>query len=107
MYLKKDPGNPFIDKLHMLHLFEADYNFFSSGIHLWDSCPKWKWQDASMTVKVGAGWDVAPSKRLYCTTTFCITRTLAANLSKDVAKCFDCLIEAFTNLICRPQRANT
>jgi hypothetical protein len=33
--IKKDPGSPHIERLQVIHLFEADYNFCLK--HLWGS----------------------------------------------------------------------
>jgi len=63
-----------------------------------------------MTAKVVANPDAAPStwpaKKLVLYDHIRITRTIAIDVSKDMARCFDCMIEACMNLSCRQQGAN-
>jgi len=111
MYLKKDPGQPKINRLCTLHLIEADLNLL------------WKWYSSKGSIQEsekhkclhdsqGGGRASHSAINLACkkTATFDIFRTaqnLAIDISNDTANCFDRMIEACQNLSCWQHGADT
>ena len=54
--LEKDPGRPQIDRLRILHLFEADFNFFLKlmwGFQLVHRAKKWNDQHGAVWLGTG------------------------------------------------------
>jgi len=110
MYLEKKPGNPQIDLLRTLHLFEADYNLLLK----WHSSKGFMAKAEhhnTLDDSQGGGRpgrcaiDLA-CKKMVLFDYVHMTRTTAVDVSIDVARCFDCLIEACENLSCRQQGAD-
>jgi len=110
MYLEKLPGHPAIDQLRTLHLFEADYNlllkWFSSLGFLPKSEKAGRLHDSQGGGRPGRSAIDLACKKLVLYDYIHITRSTAIDLSKDVAKCFDRMIEACTNLSCRQHGAD-
>jgi len=97
MYLEKEPGNPRIDKLQTLHLFEADYNLLLKWHSLMGFLPQAK-QAGQIHDSQGGGRQGCSVINLACKKIVLydhihITRTNAINISKDIVKCFDGMIK--------------
>jgi len=104
MYLEKSPGHPAIDQLQTLHLFEADYNLllkWFSSLGFLPKSEKAGWLHASQ----GGSQPSQSTIDLACKKSVLydyihITCSPAIDLSKDIAKFFDSMIEACTSLLC-------
>jgi len=104
LLLEKDPGNPQINWLCTIHLYEANYNlllkwFSSKGFILGSEKVHW------ITNHQGGGCAG------QCTNDLAITKVLSFKIAdtmhmhiividNDATACFDCMIEAPSNLAC-------
>jgi len=110
MYLEKDPGHPRIDRLRVLHLIEADLNllfkwYSSQGFIMQAEKANWL-QDSQYGGRPGwSAIDLACNKMMFYDH-FRITRNTAADVSNDLARCFDRMIEACQNLSCQQHGAD-
>ncbi len=104
MYLEKKPGHPSIDSLHTLHLFEADYNLLLKWHLSLGFMPKSKKHDCILDSQGGgrAGRSAInlACKKVVIYNYISITQTDAVDVSIDVARCFDNMVEACENLSC-------
>jgi len=110
MFLEKEPGNPQINKLRTLHLFKADYNLLLKWYSSMGFLPQAKLHGQLHDSQGGgcpgrSAIDLA-CKKIALYDHIQITRSTAIDLSKDVAKCFDQMIEACMNLSCCQQGAD-
>jgi len=110
MYLEKKPGNPLIDCLCTLHLFKADYNLLQ----------KWPSSRGFMSTSErhnqivnsqGGGCAGQSAIDLACkkVATYDYLHTTcmdAVDISIDVARCFDNMVEACENISCRQHGAD-
>jgi len=110
MFLKKELGNPRIGKLRTLHIFKVDYNLLLKWYSSMGFLPQAELHGRLHDSQGGGcpGWsaiDLA-CKKIVLYNHIRITRSTAIDLSKDIAKCFDQMIEACMNLSCRQQGAD-
>jgi len=94
----------------MLHLFEADYNLLLKWHSSMGFLPRAKRADRIHDSQGGgqpgrSAIDLA-CKKIVLYDHVHITRTNAIDISKDVTKCFDRMIKACMNLLCRQQGAD-
>jgi len=110
LYLEKDPGRPYINRLRTLHLIEADLNLI------------WKWHsskgfmqraeqnqslsDAQYGGRAGHSAIDLACQRVATFEIYRLTRTTAIEKGLDVAECFDRTIETCQNLSCIQNGAN-
>ncbi len=110
MYLEKDPGNPRIDRLRALHLIEADLNllfkWYSSKGFIMRAERANRLQDSQYGGRPGRSAIDLACKKMMFYDHFRITRTTAADISNDIARCFDRMVEACQNLSCRQHGAD-
>jgi len=111
MYLEKKPGNPIIDSLHTLHLFEADYNLLLKWHSSLGFMPKSEIHHRILESQGGgraghSAIDLA-CKKVVTYNYLHVTHTDAVDVSIDVARCFDNMVEACENLSCRQHGADT
>jgi len=110
LLLEKDPGNPKIDQLRTIHLYEADYNlllkwFSSKGFIL---CSK---KAHRITDSQGGGQAGHSAIDLVITKVLSykvadILRMRVIIVDNDATACFNCMIEAPNNLACLQHGAN-
>jgi len=110
MYLEKKPGNPMIDSLRTLHLFEADYNLLLKWHSSQGFMPKSETHHRILESQGGgraghSAIDLA-CKKVVTYDYLQVTRTDAVDASIDVARCFDNMVEACENLSCRQHGAD-
>lgn len=100
--LEKDPGSSCINRLRMIHLFEADYNFFlkvmwaSRLVHRGEDTKQFGLQQYGSRSRLSA-LDPSMLKRL----TYDLTRILRCNLGtfdNDAKSCYDRIINGFAML---------
>jgi len=110
MFLEKDPGNPRIDKLQTLHLFEADYNLLLKWHSSKGFLPKaenaGRIHDSQGGSRPGRSAIDLACKKISLYDYIRINQIPAINISKDVAKCFDRMIKACMNMSCCQQGAD-
>jgi len=110
LLLEKDPGNPQIDWLWMIHSYEADYNillkWFSSKDFILQSKTKHGINDNQGGGHPGRSTiDLAITKVL----SYKIVDTLCMQviiIDNDTTTCFDCMIKAPNNLVCLQHSAD-
>jgi len=110
MYLEKKPGHPSIDSLRTLHMFEADYNLLLKWHSSLGFMPKSEKHNRLLDSQGGgragrSAIDLA-CKKVVIYDYISITRTDAVDVSIDVARCFDNMVEACENLSCRQHGAD-
>jgi len=110
MYLEKIPGSPYINRLRTLHLFEGDYNlilkWYSSRGFLQKAEQHHRLHNSQGGGRPGCSAIDLACKKLVLSDHIRITRTTAIDVSKDVARCFDRMIESCMNLSCHQQGAD-
>jgi len=109
-FIKKDLGNPRIDKLHALHLLEANYNLLLKWFGP-KGFIKHAEDNQQLTDHQGSGRRGCSAIDLACKKVaiydyVIITRTIAANFEYDLQHCFDNMNEACQNLSCHQHGAD-
>jgi len=107
MYLEKKPGNLQIDLLHMVHLFEADYNLLlkwhsSKGFMAWAEHHNWLQDNQGGGCPGCSAINLACKKMVLYDYVF-VMRATTVDVNIDVACCFDNMVEACENISCRQQ----
>jgi len=110
IFLEKDPGNPHIDKLRTLHLFEADYNLLLKWHSSKGFLPKaenaGRIHDSQGGGRLGHSAIDLACKKISLHNYIRINQIPAINISKNVTKCFDRMIKACMNMSCCQQGAD-
>jgi len=110
MYLEKKLGNLRIDLLRTLHLFEANYNLLlkwhSSKGFMIKAEHNNTLQDNQGGGQPGRSAIDLTCKKMVIFDYVYLTQITAVNISIDVARCFDSMIEACENLSCHQQGAD-
>jgi len=104
MFLKKDIGNPQINRLQTLHIIEANYNLLLKWFRAHGFLTKSEYAD-QLTDAQGGGHKGQSAIDLACkivvTYDVCrITKEEATMVSNDLVECFDQMIENCHNLSC-------
>jgi hypothetical protein len=103
--IEKDPGSPCVNRLRMIHLFEADYNFFlklmwaSRLVHRGEDTNQFGLQQYGSRSRLSA-LDPSMLKRL----TYDLSRILRSNLGtfdNDAKSCYDRIINGIAMLASR------
>ena len=103
--IEKDPGSPCVNRLRMIHLFEADYNFFlklmwaSRLVHRGEDTKQFGVQQYGSRSRLSA-LDPSMLKRL----TYDLSRILRSNLGtfdNDAKSCYDRIINGIAMLASR------
>jgi Reverse transcriptase (RNA-dependent DNA polymerase) len=103
--IEKIQGNPGIDKLQIIHLYEADYNLLLKIV--WERKAIWNAHNKSKIYEGQAGSrpnqraiDVVLKKEMTYTYAR-LTRTMLGTIDKDAKSCFDRIVCNFAMLISR------
>jgi hypothetical protein len=100
--IEKDPGNPNINRLQIIHLFEADFNLFLKII--WASCTVQRGEESSQFGEAQQGSRprrAANNAVLLKRLTYDLSRILWTNLGtfdNDAKSCYDRIINAIAML---------
>ena len=107
LFLEKDPGQPKINRLRVIHIYPADWNLL---LKFFGPLKTMRWAEHHNTLDEAQGGgrpgrsaiDLAVKKEL----TFSIMRLLRLNggcFDNDATACFDRIIENQSNLSCKAQ----
>jgi hypothetical protein len=103
LFIEKQPGNPLLEKLRVIHIYEADWNllskyFISHKLH-GKACKQKTIRPEQSGGRPGRSAANAATNAKMTTEILCLQKLTGATLFNDAAACFDRIIENISNAV--------